>query len=67
MLLPNEKQKNDINMLLNAISGITSVDINILLYEDTEFLKFFSQTFNNKNNDYETVINKSVEYINNNY
>ena len=67
MLLPNEKQKNDINMLLNTISGITSVDINILLYEDTEFLKFFSQTFNNKNNDYETVINKSVEYINNNY
>ena len=67
MLLPNEKQKNDINMLLNTISGITSVDINILLYEDTEFLKFFSQTFNNKNNDYETVINKSVEYVNNNY
>lgn len=67
MLIPNEKQKNDINMLLNTISGITLIDMNILLYEDTEFLKFFSQTFNNKNNDYETVINKSVEYINNNY
>lgn len=67
MLLPNKKQKNDINMLLNTISEKTSVDRNILLYEDTEFLNFFSKIYNNKNNDFETIINKSVEYVNNNY
>ena len=67
MLLPNENQKKDINMLLNSIAQITTVDKNILLYEDTEFLKFFSELYNNKNNDYDTVINKSVEYVNNNY
>jgi len=67
MLIPNENQKKDINMLLNTISGITLVDKNILLYEDEDFLKFFSKLYNNKNNDFETVINQSVEYVNNNY
>lgn len=55
-----------LNMILNSIEALTLVDFN-LLYDDVEFRKMFLNTFNDKNNDNQTIINKSVEYINNNY
>jgi|DEB0MinimDraft_10_1074344.scaffolds.fasta_scaffold76298_1 hypothetical protein len=55
-----------VNMILNSIEGITLVDFNLLL-EDTDFRKLFLELFNNKENDNRAIIEKSVEYINNNY
>jgi hypothetical protein len=55
-----------LNMILNSIEGITLVDFNLLL-EDTDFRKLFLELFNNKENDNRAIIEKSVEYINNNY
>lgn len=55
-----------LNIILNSIEALTLVDFN-LLYDDVEFRKMFLNTFNDKNNDNQTIINKSVEYINNNY
>lgn len=55
-----------VDMILNSIEGITLVDFNLLL-EDTDFRKLFLELFNNSENDNRTIIEKSVEYINNNY
>ena len=55
-----------VDMILNSIEGITLVDFNLLL-EDTDFRKLFLELFNNKENDNRAIIEKSVEYINNNY
>jgi hypothetical protein len=55
-----------VNMILNSIEGITLVDFNLLL-EDTDFRKLFLELFNNKENDNRAIIEKSVEYIHNNY
>ena len=55
-----------VDMILNSIEGITLVDFNLLL-EDTDFRKLFLELFNNSENDNRTIIEKSVEYIKNNY
>jgi len=55
-----------VDMILNSIEGITLVDFNLLL-EDTDFRKLFLELFNNKENDNRAIIEKSVEYIKNNY
>lgn len=55
-----------LNMILNSIEALTTVDWNLLL-EDTEFRKLFFQLIGDKNNDDNAVINQSVEYVNNNY
>jgi len=55
-----------VDMILNSIEGITLVDFNLLL-EDTDFRKLFLELFNNKENDNRAIIEKSVEYIHNNY
>ena len=46
-----------LNMILNSIEALTLVDFN-LLYDDVEFRKMFLNTFNDKNNDNQTNINK---------
>jgi len=55
-----------VNMILNSIEGITLIDFNLLL-QDTDFRKLFLELFNNSENDNRAIIEKSVEYINNNY
>jgi hypothetical protein len=55
-----------LDMILNSIEALTTVDWNLLL-EDTEFRKLFFQLIGDKNNDDKAVISQSVEYVNNNY
>jgi hypothetical protein len=55
-----------LDMILNSIEALTTVDWNLLL-EDTEFRKLFFQLIGDKNNDDNAVISQSVEYVNNNY
>lgn len=56
--------ENTINNMLLCISNTTTVDIDLLL-DDKNFVNFFTKTLSE--NDFNGVVNKSVEYVNNNY
>ena len=58
------KMQNTINNMLLCISNTTTVDIDLLL-DDKNFVNFFTKTLSE--NDFDGVVNKSVEYVNNNY
>ena len=52
--------------VLNTVETKTTVDKNIL-FEDKEFVKNLTNLFNDPNNDIDSIINQSIEYVNNNY
>ena len=52
--------------VLNSVETITTVDKNIL-FEDKEFVKNLTHLFNDSNNDIDSIIKQSIEYVNNNY